>query len=144
MNLSTHQHMMGDEHQFDDFPLTNMLETHYTSPSPRASKKARRKGATAAATSGSGHLLGDLNVMDTHDEDGGSDEFDDDEVTEEDIQSIVKMTDYIEKYVYSTPRLHISLLIYSFPKVIPRVCLQRWITAPVLGWIFDKESNERH
>ena len=93
MNLSGQAQLLADSgHTFEDFSLANLLETHYSSP--RSAKRIRRKMLNLPQ---GGAMLGDMSMME-HDDDGDDGEIgEDDEVTEEDIQNIVKMNDYIEK-----------------------------------------------
>lgn len=77
-----------DGQGFDDFP-GSLLESTFALPRMRKPNKRKPTG-----------LPSDMDQDDDMDDDGGElGAGEDDEVTEEDLQNIVKMTDYIEKYV---------------------------------------------
>jgi hypothetical protein len=92
MSMSTGgAQMMGEGGQgYDDFSVGNLLESHFALP--RARKPNRRK----AMMPGSAELEQQGDDDDNDDGEMGMAEGDD-EVTEDDINNIVKMTEYIEK-----------------------------------------------
>ncbi|ODN03899.1 Protein bric-a-brac 1, partial [Orchesella cincta] len=86
MTVSGGNPMIDTSQGFDDFP-GNLLESHFALPRIRKSNKRKPTGMPA-----------EMEQDDDMEDDGmdlGTGE--DDEVTEEDLQNIVKMTDYIEK-----------------------------------------------
>ena len=75
-------------HSLDEFSIGNLLESHFAF-AQRGSKKNRRKMMVSGQST-------EIEQEEAEDDEAG-DIGDDDEVTEEDLQNIVKMTDYIEK-----------------------------------------------
>ncbi|CAG7826446.1 unnamed protein product [Allacma fusca] len=75
-------------HSLEEFSIGNLLESHFAFPRG-GSKKNRRKMVISGQAA-------EIEQDDVEDEEAGE-LGEDDEVTEEDLQNIVKMTDYIEK-----------------------------------------------
>jgi len=77
--------------QYEDFALGNLLESHFAVPKGRKNRKSKfLMGAPAS---------GPAEIVQHEDDDvnDGTDVGEDDEVTEEELQNIVKMAEYIEK-----------------------------------------------
>lgn len=87
MTVSGANTMMDSSQGFDDFP-GSLLESSFALPRVRKPNKRKQTG-----------LPSDNMDQDDELEDDGAEmgAGEDDEVTEEDLQNIVKMTDYIEK-----------------------------------------------
>lgn len=88
MTVSGGNPLVDSSQGFDDFP-GSLLESHFALP--RMRKPNKRKTAGGVPT--------ELDHEDEMEDDGEMGAGEDDEVTDEDLQNIVKMTDYIEKYV---------------------------------------------
>lgn len=94
--------MLDSSQGFDDFP-GSLLESHFALPRMKKPNKRKQTG-----------MPSDIEQDDDMDDDGGDmGTGEDDEVTEEDIQNIVKMTDYIEKYVLPAKNCDLTLNIIS-------------------------------
>jgi len=90
MSMSTAPpHIMSEGGQgYEEFGVGGLLESHFALP--RARKAGHRRKIPGS---------GDMEPQDEDDNDDGDMGMaeGDDEVTEEDVQNIVKMTEYIEK-----------------------------------------------
>jgi hypothetical protein len=96
MSTGPTQILTEGSQMYEDFPVGNLLDSHFALPRARKPNNNKRKMVIPGG--------GEIDQGDDDDNDDGEIGMmdGDDEVTEDDVQNIVKMTEYIEKVIFSS------------------------------------------